>query len=96
MSLTDTKCLICGAELTVHQRFRGGLCDDWRCHEAVLKHDLEAHRDQAAKALGIEPMGGASGSCLASSCRPTPKRPPAGRSRHRIRRTSRRAGGSER
>lgn len=54
MSFIDTKCLICNAELTVHQRFRGGLCDDWHCHEAVLQHDLELHRDQAAKALGID------------------------------------------
>lgn len=54
MSFTDAKCRICGAELTIHQRFRGGLCDDWRCQEALLRHDLEVHREQAAKALGIE------------------------------------------
>jgi len=57
MTFANAKCHICSAELTVHQRFRGGLCDDWRCQEAVLKNDLEMHREQAAKALGVENPG---------------------------------------
>jgi len=54
MTLLDRNCAVCGARLTLHQRARGPTCDGWRCRERALGHALEAHRAEAAVALGIE------------------------------------------
>jgi hypothetical protein len=54
MTLLDTHCTVCGARLTLHQRARGPTCDGWRCREQALGCALEAHRAEAAAALGID------------------------------------------
>jgi hypothetical protein len=54
MTLLDTHCAVCGARLTLHQRARGPTCDGWRCRERALGRALEAHRAEAAAALGVE------------------------------------------
>ena len=53
MALQDSHCRVCGAGLTLHQRARGGICEDWRCRESTLEQALEAQRAEAAAALGI-------------------------------------------
>lgn len=49
------RCSVCSRPLTLHQRFSGGVCADWRCREKVLREALLAHRAGAARALGVEP-----------------------------------------
>jgi hypothetical protein len=46
-------CVVCGAILTLHERFSGGICGNWRCRETKLGEALKAHRLEAAAALGI-------------------------------------------
>ncbi len=53
MGLEDSHCVVCGTGLTLHQRARGRICDNWRCREETLKQALESHRAEAAAALGI-------------------------------------------
>ncbi len=54
MALGASHCIVCDAGLTLHQRASGRICGDWRCREAELDEALEAHRAEAAAALGIE------------------------------------------
>lgn len=54
MHTTDAdRCRVCARPLTLHQRYSGGVCDDWRCRERVLRDALLAHRQEAACALGV-------------------------------------------
>ena len=48
----STHCVICGSSLSFHQQWAGDICDDWRCRWARLDRDMEAHRQEAAGALG--------------------------------------------
>jgi len=48
-------CSVCARPLTLHQRFSGGVCADWRCREKLLRDALLAHRSAAASALEVEP-----------------------------------------
>jgi hypothetical protein len=49
----DHTCLVCGRPLTLHQCYSGRVCADWRCRERVLRDALLAHRQEAARALGV-------------------------------------------
>jgi len=46
-------CSVCGDLLTIHERFTGRICGNWRCRSAKLGEDLRVHRREAATALGI-------------------------------------------
>ncbi|MCP4622051.1 MAG: hypothetical protein GY850_00795 [bacterium] len=48
----STHCVICGSSLSFHQQWAGDICDDWRCRWARLDREMEAHRQEAAGALG--------------------------------------------
>lgn len=48
-----TGCAVCGRPLTFHQQCSGRICDDWRCRWTRLDRDMEAHRREAADALGV-------------------------------------------
>ncbi|MHC4471236.1 MAG: hypothetical protein ACYTDY_16690 [Planctomycetota bacterium] len=48
-----TDCLICGQPLTRHQQCSGGICDDWRCKDVLLRQDLEEFRRLAAETSGV-------------------------------------------
>lgn len=48
----STNCSICGRLLSFHQQWAGDICDDWRCRWAKLDRETEAHRQEAAIALG--------------------------------------------
>lgn len=50
----STRCAICGSSLSFHQQWAGDICDDWRCRWAKLDREMEAHRQEAAHALGEE------------------------------------------
>ena len=50
----STHCVICGSSLSFHQQWAGDICDDWRCRWAKLDREMEAHRQEAAHALGEE------------------------------------------
>ena len=45
-------CQICSKPLTLHERYAGNVCSDWRCRWRSLDAQLEAHRIDAAVALG--------------------------------------------
>jgi hypothetical protein len=47
-------CSVCGGLLTLHERFSGRICGNWRCRSAKLYKDLRVYRREAATALGIE------------------------------------------
>ncbi len=48
----STHCEICGGSLSFHQQWAGDICDDWRCRWTRLDREMEAHRQEAARALG--------------------------------------------
>jgi hypothetical protein len=48
----STHCVICGSSLSFHQQWAGDICEDWRCRWARLDREMEAHRQEAAGALG--------------------------------------------
>ena len=45
-------CQICSKPLTMHERFAGSICSDWRCRWRSLDAQLETHRSETAAALG--------------------------------------------
>lgn len=47
-----TGCDVCGRPLTFHQQCSGRICDDWRCRGTRLEREMDAHRREAAHALG--------------------------------------------
>ena len=49
---TRRTCIHCDRPLTDLQRYRGAICDGWRCREAQLARELRDHRARAARALG--------------------------------------------
>ncbi len=49
----NSHCAICGQTLSFHQRWAGDICNDWRCRWTRLDRELEAHRQAAAGALGV-------------------------------------------
>ncbi|MHC4072868.1 MAG: hypothetical protein ACYTGS_12680, partial [Planctomycetota bacterium] len=50
----NTNCTICGRSLSFHQQWAGDICDDWRCRWTRLDREMEAHRQEAAIALGVK------------------------------------------
>jgi hypothetical protein len=44
-------CQICSKPLTMHERFAGSICSDWRCRWRSLDAQLETHRSETAAAL---------------------------------------------
>lgn len=48
----STHCAVCGRPLSFHQQWAGDICDDWRCRWTRLDREMEAHRQEAAFALG--------------------------------------------
>lgn len=48
----STCCAVCDSPLSFHQQWAGDICDDWRCRWARLDREMEAHRQEAARALG--------------------------------------------
>jgi len=48
----STHCTVCGQQLSFHQQWAGDICDDWRCRWTRLDREMEAHRQEAARALG--------------------------------------------
>lgn len=48
----NTHCAVCGSSLSFHQKWTGDICDDWRCRKTRLDRQMEAHRREAALALG--------------------------------------------
>lgn len=53
MEIHPVNCIVCGTELSRHQSYSGGVCDDWRCRTATLEADLVRHRTAAAEASGV-------------------------------------------
>jgi hypothetical protein len=49
---SPTTCRICSKPLTLHERFAGDICSDWRCRWRNLDAQLETHRSDAAEAVG--------------------------------------------
>ncbi len=49
-----TACAICGQPLSFHQQWAGDICSDWRCRWTQLNRELEAHRQEAAFAIGVK------------------------------------------
>ena len=49
-----TDCAVCGQPLSFHQQWAGDICDDWRCRWTKLDSEMVAHRQEAARALGIK------------------------------------------
>jgi hypothetical protein len=48
----STQCAVCGRPLSFHQQCSGHICNDWRCRWTRLEREMEAHRREAARALG--------------------------------------------
>jgi len=47
-------CAVCSTPLSFHQQWAGNICDDWRCRWTRLNREMEAHREEAVRVLGVK------------------------------------------